>query len=351
MTKDSLRTARELLALCLSLCAGWGRVRINRVMSRPHLDAERAWSVLREGAIRKAAGIFATDALALPQDSLAELAAKAQHHHDSLRARGLQMLLPEDKAYPAAWRECLDSDMPPFALALGNTLSQPAVFMRRRVWELVGSFDETLHCVLDYDYWLRAAVAGCRFERLDQPLARMRMHPTSKTATREPDFWTETVRMLERLFAQAALPQPLLAVRSRALARARWLAAITLASAGQDQEAERHARRAVVEFELGGNLEDLDFVLQRLLYSRRGRLLAPERLERRLQALGFDRPEFAELAAVVDEEYLSRLRHRTNSMARAHALLILLRALMARPRRLLTWGMRRALLDVLRNRR
>jgi len=237
------------------------------------------------------------------------------------------------------------------ALALGNTLSQPAVFMRRRVWELVGSFDETLHCVLDYDYWLRAAVAGCRFERLDQPLARMRMHPTSKTATREPDFWTETVRMLERLFAQAALPQPLLAVRSRALARARWLAAITLASAGQDQEAERHARRAVVEFELGGNLEDLDFVLQRLLYSRRGRLLAPERLERRLQALGFDRPEFAELAAVVDEEYLSRLRHRTNSMARAHALLILLRALMARPRRLLTWGMRRALLDVLRNRR
>ena len=58
---------------------------------------------------------------------------------------------------------------PPFeaaALVLGNTVSQPTVFVRRRAWERVGPFDAALHCVMDLDYWLRAAVAGLRFERV-----------------------------------------------------------------------------------------------------------------------------------------------------------------------------------------
>jgi glycosyltransferase involved in cell wall biosynthesis len=65
------------------------------------------------------------------------------------------------------------------ALQVVNFVSQPATFWRRRLWEEVGPFDESLAYAMDYDYWLRA---GKRF-RLDvtpRYLAAFRVHPTSK---------------------------------------------------------------------------------------------------------------------------------------------------------------------------
>jgi hypothetical protein len=78
---------------------------------------------------------------------------------------------------------------PPFeaaALVLGNTVSQPTVFVRRRAWERVGPFDAALHCVMDLDYWLRAAVAGLRFERVPAEQAGMRMHAAAKRRRARP---------------------------------------------------------------------------------------------------------------------------------------------------------------------
>jgi glycosyltransferase involved in cell wall biosynthesis len=46
--------------------------------------------------------------------------------------------------------------------------------MRRRVYETVGPFDEALRTNEDYDYWLRAAAAGFRFFRNDEPLGHYR---------------------------------------------------------------------------------------------------------------------------------------------------------------------------------
>lgn len=62
-------------------------------------------------------------------------------------------------------------------------IAQPAAFFRRRVWDEVGEFDETLHHAMDYDYWLRIAERfgpSCgRF--LDRELAGARMHGGAKT--------------------------------------------------------------------------------------------------------------------------------------------------------------------------
>jgi len=62
-------------------------------------------------------------------------------------------------------------------------IAQPAAFFRRRIWDEVGDFDETLHHTMDYDYWLRIAErygASCG-AFLDRELAGARMHAGAKT--------------------------------------------------------------------------------------------------------------------------------------------------------------------------
>lgn len=54
---------------------------------------------------------------------------------------------------------------------------------RRRVYDAIGEFDATMRSNEDYDYWLRAAVAGFRFYRNDQPLGRYRRRDDSLSAS------------------------------------------------------------------------------------------------------------------------------------------------------------------------
>src|SRR5689334_19100061 len=38
-----------------------------------------------------------------------------------------------------------------------NFIVQPAAFWRREVWETMGELDESLHYMMDYEYWMRVA--------------------------------------------------------------------------------------------------------------------------------------------------------------------------------------------------
>jgi glycosyltransferase involved in cell wall biosynthesis len=74
-------------------------------------------------------------------------------------------------------------------------IAQPAAFFRRKVWEAVGEFDETLHHTMDYDYWLRIATRfgpSCGLF-LDRELAGARLHEEAKTVA-------EFDRALEEIF-------------------------------------------------------------------------------------------------------------------------------------------------------
>ena len=53
---------------------------------------------------------------------------------------------------------------------------------RRRVYNVVGPFDESMRTNEDYDFWLRAAVAGFRFARNDTPLGYYRVRLDSLSA-------------------------------------------------------------------------------------------------------------------------------------------------------------------------
>jgi glycosyltransferase involved in cell wall biosynthesis len=64
---------------------------------------------------------------------------------------------------------------------------ETAVFIlsvfKRSVYERIGGFDEALRTNEDYDYWIRAALAGFRFWRNDEPLGRYRRRDDSLSAS------------------------------------------------------------------------------------------------------------------------------------------------------------------------
>jgi glycosyltransferase involved in cell wall biosynthesis len=55
--------------------------------------------------------------------------------------------------------------------------------MRRRVYTAIGPFDEEMRSNEDYDFWLRAAVAGFTFARNDRPLGHYRVRSDSLSAS------------------------------------------------------------------------------------------------------------------------------------------------------------------------
>jgi glycosyltransferase involved in cell wall biosynthesis len=76
---------------------------------------------------------------------------------------------------------------------------------RRTVYERIGGFDESMRSNEDYDYWMRAALAGFRFARNDVPLGAYRRRPDSISASE--------VRMLRGILAVLHKHAPIIRAR------------------------------------------------------------------------------------------------------------------------------------------
>ena len=68
-------------------------------------------------------------------------------------------------------------------LLVTNYISQPATFWRRSLMEQCGLLDESLHYVMDYEYWLRLWKTAPPFI-LHKALAGFRVQSNSKTTSR-----------------------------------------------------------------------------------------------------------------------------------------------------------------------
>src|SRR4051812_5827779 len=82
---------------------------------------------------------------------------------------------------------------------------ETAVFImsvfRREVYERIGGFDETFRTNEDYDYWIRAALAGFPFARNPRPLGLYRRHANSLSAS-EVRMITGILRVFRKTLPQ-----------------------------------------------------------------------------------------------------------------------------------------------------
>jgi hypothetical protein len=72
---------------------------------------------------------------------------------------------------------------------------------------------------MDFEYWIRAALAGLRISRLTDTLAHIRVHPDAKTVGHIPRPNEELLAWLDRFFSQP-LPPDLTSLQRRSKSRA-----------------------------------------------------------------------------------------------------------------------------------
>jgi hypothetical protein len=111
----------------------------------------------------------------------------------------------------------------------GGLLVHSALF-RRRALERIGPWDETIP-TSDQDYWLRAAVAGCRFKHCPGSLCFYRRRPGQMTSRR-----FGLLRDMEMTFAKAlgyVEDEPYRGLLVSRLARLRYVLAVADESGGR----------------------------------------------------------------------------------------------------------------------
>jgi glycosyltransferase involved in cell wall biosynthesis len=79
-------------------------------------------------------------------------------------------------------------------------ICQPALFLRRSVFERHGYLGTDLHYCMDYEYFLRLGRAGVRFGYLETKLAGARMYVGSKTISGRMEAHAEIINMFCRSF-------------------------------------------------------------------------------------------------------------------------------------------------------
>lgn len=81
-------------------------------------------------------------------------------------------------------------------------ITQPEIFMSKRVFEVCGKFNPEYKIAFDYAYWLKAASYGFNFRSIDKEIACFRTHSNQKTGSRAR-MYLETVRVAHANISQS----------------------------------------------------------------------------------------------------------------------------------------------------
>lgn len=86
----------------------------------------------------------------------------------------------------------------------------------------IGLFDESLHYCMDYDYWIRMALAGYEIRYVPGFRGAFRLHATSKSVSQAFKFENEMRIVISRVFAEPALAPEVRAAHEEASLYLDW---------------------------------------------------------------------------------------------------------------------------------
>lgn len=111
-------------------------------------------------------------------------------------------------------------------LLLADYIHQSSTFIRHDVVQRVGLLDETFHMSMDYEYWLRLAMADLAMLYVPDVLSLARLTTSSKTGSMAVRFLDDALRVLDRIYTMDDLPEDVLRVKRRAYGNAWGLGAV-----------------------------------------------------------------------------------------------------------------------------
>ena len=129
-------------------------------------------------------------------------------------------------------------------LCRGNTLPQPAAFLRREVLDEVGYLDTNLHFAMDFDLWIRIGLEF-KVEHISQFLANFRRCSGTKSMDEAYKFAPELLYILDKIFADPRLPEEIRALRRRAYSLAHFKFCADYLSQRQIKVARKHLVKAI----------------------------------------------------------------------------------------------------------
>lgn len=149
-------------------------------------------------------------------------------------------------------------DFDPRRLLCGGSIpGQPAVFLKRQVFEELGGLNEELHYVLDWEYWLRIGMhfPEDRVVLLDRVIAEIRIWLGNKTSygygitekvkkDRVPMNIVERSKVLDDIFSKPELNNKLRGLEKVAYSRTYWRQAKYEFRVGQSIAARRNFIKA-----------------------------------------------------------------------------------------------------------
>ena len=124
-------------------------------------------------------------------------------------------------------------------------IAQQATFIRRRVIDKVGELNEELDLVMDWELWLRIALAGFNIQYFQKELASFRKWTGAKTSSQSERSGQEKLKVLDALFSEPVLPSTLRTVRKRAYGHVHRFMGINYYTLHQMPQARHHLLKAV----------------------------------------------------------------------------------------------------------
>jgi glycosyltransferase involved in cell wall biosynthesis len=207
-------------------------------------------------------GFVSSDDALLP-GAVRRLVAEFERNPEPLVAYGAAILVDDHSQQIGA-----QPGLPWDAAVMGTTgrqaVPQPAALWSRRAWGLAGPFNERSWALFDTEFFLRLAAMGPG-ARIDEPLARMRIHSGAKGLSRHATMAKECRRFADEFFGSPELPESLQPYARAGRANFYRRAALAHQAAGERGEARRLFLRSLALTPRGMNRKQLRRLLGTLL--------------------------------------------------------------------------------------